>query len=525
MPADQAADLFIAGIAYAARAANMADAAAVLRLPLDASAPEGAKPLAETIAATKAAVDATKAIDGKLAGAPPAEITALLALADAARIAAVQEPVPTARKAAFEAAANLASTIDAALADATMRFETHRIRVSTDGKEALGHLAAADATSARADAILLPGSEAVVLGGAAADIKAASDTATEISVYRLETDLDTRASALAEAEANAKNGGAAVAPHQIRDEIDALKLAAETAAQEARLAMDALTAATPSDDPAGFIALIKTAADKRKAALEPTKNVVDDAIRDIVLDQAVACLAAVDAASKRPAFNVMRAAQAAKTDLDMAGPVARNAAITASEADTLSNSDADVLEAAARDITARIEPDDIDGQIARADTAAKGATALAEDARSALSRTAPSTDSPAYANAVKLLSDRAEPLVRAAPQALDATTRDAAIATATACAKQAAAATNPLAVHHQTAATKAAFDKQNADLRDTGGPRNAYGEARNALTQPTTSAAINTKASQLDTQAQGKRTDPNQTGLSATARTKTLDAA
>uniref|UniRef100_UPI003F6B246F hypothetical protein n=1 Tax=Sulfitobacter sp. TaxID=1903071 RepID=UPI003F6B246F len=91
------------------------------------------------------------------------------------------------------------------------------------------------------------------------------------------------------------------------------------------------------------------------------------------------------------------------------------------------------------------------------------------------------------------------------PQAVDATTRGTAIATAT--------------------ATKAAFDKQNAYLRDTGGPRNAYGEARNALTQPTTSAAINTKASQLETQAQGKRTDPNQTGLSATARTKTLDAA
>lgn len=147
--------------------------------------------------------------------------------------AARGSPDAATAKAAFEAAANLASAIDAALADATMRFETHSIRASADGKEALGHLAAADAASARADAVLLLGSEAEVLGAAAADIKAVADTMTEISVYRLETNLDTRASAPAKVDANAKNGGAALAP-QIRDEIDAKASQLETQAQGKR---------------------------------------------------------------------------------------------------------------------------------------------------------------------------------------------------------------------------------------------------------------------------------------------------
>ena len=197
-------------------------------------------PTSVTDAVNTAATDAAARADALallLSKAPrPVDlklITHAASVVSSASDAARGSPDAATAKAAFEAAANLASAIDAALADATMRFETHSIRASADGKEALGHLAAADAASARADAVLLLGSEAEVLGAAAADIKAVADTMTEISVYRLETNLDTRASAPAKVEANAKNGGAALAP-QIRDEIDAKATQLETQAQGKR---------------------------------------------------------------------------------------------------------------------------------------------------------------------------------------------------------------------------------------------------------------------------------------------------
>ncbi len=467
--------------AGAAAATEVAAAALATQKALGDPVPSDVTDAANT-AADRAAAAAT-ALVATLERAPRPVEPKLLAHAGSVAQSAQEAARGTAdqakAKAAFEAAGVLLAEITAAVRDGVQRFEALEARSSTTGKAALDKLAAAGASKGRADAALAPGTEGAILAGTTSDIEAASDAAMALTTYHAEADLDKKAQAIATAAAKDKHGDKA-SKVQIEQEADALKAAAEAARDDAGKAREALAKALPSADPAKFAALIVDAAAKGKAALEAGKGVVNDLARDDVFRAAQECLDAVETASKRPAFEVMRAAQAAQADLGTSGPAAQAAALAGAEADALESADKDEMQARAREIAARKDPGDVDGQVAKARIACVDATTAAEAAWDALSKIAPKPDSAAYAKAIKTLSDRLAGLMGAIPETEEDSVRDAGIAKAKACALEIAEATNALAAHHQEAAAKAAVTKQNSDMRAAGKATDTFATARNA---------------------------------------------
>ncbi|WP_424987491.1 hypothetical protein [Microbulbifer sp. S227A] len=474
--------LRIAADSYASTAQDAAVFAATLdaaRQNAAGSAAANAKVLSapESTAATKAAQAAAGAatrMAETVKNAPRPVDPALLARAAAVAEAALAQARAVADQGVAETTCDagkaVTDAIAAAINEAASRIATDRVRGNPEGKKALKNLAVADTCNGIAGRCLKPGSEGGTLAASHGDILAGAQTGKDIAAY----ELSATQKADAEAEAKAQAGPAAK-KIDIDNLVAQYKADAILAQQAANQAAQALALAVPSDDPAIYNGLLKTAADAAAKAFAAARKVVDDGERAKTLTAAKDCAAAIATASTIPSIKVVSVAVSAKADLDVATGAARGAAMTAAAADDLLKATAPDLKQAASDAAYRAAAETAGGTpdataISDAETAANDkadkARQAADLAVTALAGATPAADSAAYAVLIKDLSDKAEAALVAARDAVDDTKRDAALTAAQNGAQAAAAATKALADHHLAEAASAAKAKMDEDMQD-----------------------------------------------------------
>ena len=438
---------------------------------------------AATKIATEAADDLAAVVTNASRPIPAGLLERAKVQADATVAAGQAEPDETTAKAAYAAAKKLSDAVSDALLDAAARLAMDHVRSNTDGKAALKNVAAADACSGMAARLLAPGSESSELRGSLADVSASEKTSTDVQDFKA-IDVAVQKS---EAEAAARQAaedkkGAMPDVGEITSEIQTASLKALGARNAANTAAAKLDAAIPAENPAAFAALVKEAAEAADDAFKAAKNVVEDSARADTLIAAEKCAASVKKASERPAFGVLNAALDAQADLDIATKSARNAALTSVEVTDLLAADKAELGKAAESAAylaaaakkgAAPDATEVTDEITAANKAADDAKLAVTNAIVALAGGDPAVDAKAYTQAIKDLAAKADAALSAARDAVDETKRDAALAEAKKGAAEAATATKTLADYHLQKAKEASFKKQDADMRNAAGPRDA----------------------------------------------------